>query len=299
MPIQCPICNHPKAERLQILGKDAFHVECPACGRFDYDQLALQGLASCDELLPWKLSASCRAAAEVGECLWITEDNMEEIASRSRRWRTIGEGADRLLLMVAPRVKSFKAHVTIDHLEDAALLVAKGANEVFDLVDIAKELGYITPQGYLTVRGWERIEALVGERPNSRQAFVAMWFAKEMTDAWENGLRPGVDDTKFFEAKRVDSEEHNGKIDDRIVAEIKRSGLVVADFTGDRGGVYYESGLADGLGIPVVRTCRADWVDKLHFDTRQYNHIVWNTAAELRDRLRNRIEATIVRPRTT
>ena len=79
-----------------------------------------------------------------------------------------------------------------------------------------------------------------------------------------------------------------------IVAEIRRSSLLVADFTGHRGGVYFEAGLAMGLGIPVIWTCRTDCVSELHFDTRQYNHIVWTDVPELKTKLVNRIAATVV-----
>ena len=72
---------------------------------------------------------------------------------------------------------------------------------------------------------------------------------------------------------------------------------MVADFTqgktGARGGVYYEAGFAHGLGIPVIFTCRNESLDKVHFDTRQYNHIVWTDPAKLRTDLRNRIAAVI------
>ena len=88
-------------------------------------------------------------------------------------------------------------------------------------------------------------------------------------------------------------EEHNEKIDDRIIAEIRQSGLVVADFTGQRGGVYYEAGFANGLGIPLIWTCHDDAVENLHFDTRQYNHIVWQEPVDLRSQLVDRIAATL------
>jgi len=67
----------------------------------------------------------------------------------------------------------------------------------------------------------------------------------------------------------------------------------VADFTGSRGGVYFEAGFALGLGIPVIWSCRKNDVKKVHFDTRQYNHIVWNDSSDLYRQLRDRIEATI------
>src|SRR5262249_39657567 len=95
------------------------------------------------------------------------------------------------------------------------------------------------------------------------------------------------------------------KIDDEIIAEIRRSRFLVADFTCEllehegktfalpRGGVYYEAGFAQGLGIPVIWTVRSDCIDHVHFDTRQYSHVVWDDRADLRTKLRTRIGAVI------
>ena len=45
----------------------------------------------------------------------------------------------------------------------------------------------------------------------------------------------------------------------------------------------------------MIYTCRDDMVDKLHFDTRQYAHIIWkmDKMDQLRADLRNRILARI------
>ena len=62
---------------------------------------------------------------------------------------------------------------------------------------------------------------------------------------------------------------------------------------GQGGGVYYEAGFAHGLEILVIFTCRADIIDEIHFDTRQYSHITWDNTSELRNSLRDRILARI------
>lgn len=96
---------------------------------------------------------------------------------------------------------------------------------------------------------------------------------------------------------RIDRKLDVVKIDDEIIAEIRRSRFLVADFThekaGARGGVYFEAGFAFGLGIPVIYTCREDAIDKIHFDTRQYHHTAWKDSADLRDKLEKRILAVI------
>jgi len=38
--------------------------------------------------------------------------------------------------------------------------------------------------------------------------------------------------------------------------------FIVADFTGQRGGVYFEAGYALGLRKPVIWTCKRDWFNK-------------------------------------
>lgn len=144
--------------------------------------------------------------------------------------------------------------------------------------------------------GYARLAALDGSDSTSTQAFVAMWFDPSMVAAYDNGIAPAIRDAGY-EPVRIDRKDHNNKIDDEIIAEIRRSRFVIADFTqgnsGARGGVYYEAGFAHGLNVPVIFTCRADALIDVHFDTRQYNHIAWQDADDLRDRLAKRISATI------
>ncbi len=147
----------------------------------------------------------------------------------------------------------------------------------------------------MTPEGWGEIDRFETSNIESKQAFVAMWFDDEMISTWENGLSKGIEDAGYS-ALRIDNKEHNDKICDEIIAEIRRSKFVVADFTKNRGGVYFEAGFALGLGIPVIWTVQQAFLqgEGVHFDTRQYNHIDYKTPDELRNRLNNRIRATII-----
>jgi hypothetical protein len=79
------------------------------------------------------------------------------------------------------------------------------------------------------------------------------------------------------------------------IAEIRRSRFVVADYTGHRGGVYFEAGFALGLGLIVIPTCRADEVPKLHFDIKHLNTLLWSTPAELADPARRLLRRPCIR----
>lgn len=147
----------------------------------------------------------------------------------------------------------------------------------------------------LPVRGLIEIEEAQGT-VESDSAFVAMWFAPEMSAAYEEGIAPAVEKLGFRPV-RIDRREHNNKIDDEIIAEIRRAHFLIADFScgpdGARGGVYYEAGFAAGAGKPVIYMVREGDLPRVHFDTRQFNHIVWVSHDDLRTRLANRIGATI------
>jgi hypothetical protein len=112
-------------------------------------------------------------------------------------------------------------------------------------------------------------EEMVATRAASSQAFVAMWFGPDMTDAYDSGFKLAISGAGY-DPLRIDRKQHDRKIDDEIIAEIRRSAFVVADFTGHRGGVYYEAGFAHGLGRRVIFTCKTDHLKELHFDVRQY-----------------------------
>ena len=144
--------------------------------------------------------------------------------------------------------------------------------------------------------GYAHLDGLADSSSGSNQAFVAMWFDESMEDAYEMGIAPAIQGTGY-EPLRIDRKEHNNRIDAQVFTEINRSRFLVADFTngnsGARGGVYFEAGYALGRNIPVIFTCRASSFEDVHFDTRQYNHIVWETPDELMDRLAQRIAETL------
>jgi nucleoside 2-deoxyribosyltransferase len=245
------------------------------------------------------LSAICRYHAERGEPLLITADVLDDYLVLAPPRSTPLEALDELLIYIGEKQPGLSdwALLTNDRFPIQVTRNTKDY-EFLKRVLVEKKLVESHDDSYehvrLSIDGWARYHDLRSTRSDSHQAFVAMWFADELTPAWTQGIRPGLEDAGYT-AVRLDAVEHNEKIDDRIIAEIRRSGLVVADLTGGRANVYFEAGFAMGLGVPVIWTCREDHLDDLHFDTRQYNYIGWTTPAELRERLRLRIEATLPR----
>jgi hypothetical protein len=143
----------------------------------------------------------------------------------------------------------------------------------------------------LTPKGLLAAEAL-GASGSGAQGFVAMSFDPSLQEVWTNGFRQGIR-AAGYSPVRLDDEDYVGGITDEIMAQIRRSRFVVADYTGQRHNVYFEAGFALGLGLTVIPTCRADENDKLQFDIRHLNTLEWKSPDELAEGLNRRIRAVI------
>jgi nucleoside 2-deoxyribosyltransferase len=146
----------------------------------------------------------------------------------------------------------------------------------------------VRPEGIHFVESLQRVGR------DSEIGFCAMWFNDEVLPLWTDAIEPAITDAGF-DPKRVDFIHHNNRIDDEILAWIRRSRFLIADLTGHRQGVYFEAGFAMGLGLPVVWMVMDSDAANTHFDNRQFNRIEWSydNLAEARGRLRDRIIATI------
>jgi nucleoside 2-deoxyribosyltransferase len=276
-------------------------VRCDDCGTYRIHEIALSDLNSTRERFARQtLAALARYHAGQGQVLEIHGHDWQSLIDAAPTPQSLPDALEALLSYVGERQRHFSDFVPIVP-SLFPITVARNSEDFRYVAELLQESGYAelhddSPryQFRLKTAGWTRLNELRATRSDSSRAFVAMWFADDLTPAWTEGIRPGLEDLGYT-AVRLDAVEHNEKIDDRIIAEIRRSGLVVADMTGGRANVYFEAGFAMGLGIPIIWTCRKDDVDQLHFDTRQYNYIDWTTPAELRERLRLRIEATLPR----
>jgi hypothetical protein len=250
------------------------------------------------------LSGVLRHASDGGGRIRVSSDNRDELIHAAPPRPAVLELADRLLALAAARVDRIDAAAVLNS-SDCSLLYLRDGDELAFVLTYLAERRLIAPPGTpvrlpdgtqfitrLTGAGWQRADELRRSGVRSRQAFVAMAFSRDVTNAFTVGILPACSATGY-DALRMDQVQHNEKIDDRIVAEIRRSGLVIADFTYHRGGVYFEAGFALGIGLPVIWTCREDHLAGAHFDTRQYNYIAWSDPVQLRDLLVNRIRATV------
>ena len=129
--------------------------------------------------------------------------------------------------------------------------------------------------------------------------FVAMMFSSETDVIYDTVLKPVIQSLNYS-ALRIDEKQYNGSIINEITGEIANSVALIADLTGNRGGVYYEAGVARGLQlcnhpIKLVFICHSDFFNKdgVHFDVRGDNIILYDNAEDLKHKLTLRLQTVL------
>ncbi len=327
MSAPCVIWNTRTHDSGRSISGDKFQYDSPrAGGGYEITGTAKELLGSLNNTQKARLTSWLVEQHDAGnEWPLLTSTEVDRVKNTAPLG--LGERRDRLLKIVAAHTPmlgetmEYRERVLVWSPDDPprenprwaeydALMAATDSvnfDEVEALMEFAERQGLLNSENRglsLTFEGHTHLEKMRAIPQTSAQAFIAMWFANEVTDAYERGIAPAVT-AAGYKPMRIDRKEHNNKIDDEIIAEIRRSRFVVADFTcglvGEgkektaipRGGVYYEAGFAQGLGIPVIWTCREDHIEHVHFDTRQFNHITWTGPDDLREKLRNRIGAVL------
>jgi hypothetical protein len=258
-------------------------------------------MGNLDEDKRIRLAGLTRESTELNrEPYLITLENLDDLLALVPR--RIPDRALRLLAAVSRRTKFFGQSIDLQRETDIPLAYAGNSDEFRHFVNHLHDAGLIERGSWssgpsidviLTADGLETLEARSPTGLESDSAFVAMWFDDSINHVFRDGIKPAVEEDCGFDAVRIDLEEHNDDIMDRVLAEIRKPRFVIADFTKHRNGVYFEAGYALGLSIPVIWLCRNDEMGEAHFDTEHFNHIVWANPSDLRQRLALRIRATI------
>lgn len=127
------------------------------------------------------------------------------------------------------------------------------------------------------------------EKEHKKKVFIAMSFDSSMNKA-RKAIMDAVQICDYI-PMLIDIKEHNNQIVPEIYKEINDSEFVIADLTGQRGGVYYEAGYAVAKNKELILCCKVG--ENPHFDVAQINTIFWKDEQDLKERLIKRIEATI------
>lgn len=305
MPIPCPICESPSISTVGP-AHGRYQLDCPRCGRYSFSEDTLKDL-------PGALGKSLEKRAALSHAVrkmvtrtpgaLLAWELVERIAA-APEMPSLGDQLGNFVEWVAKAQPSYGRTAVID----LSYLAAVGALDFENLllvIEYAHDCGYIAemPEGIggsfaglvrLTFRGWAFLDELKKGGVSSRNAFMAMQFGDPALDAvYRDYFKEAVAATGF-DLKRLDEGQPAGLIDDRLRVEIRQSRFLIADLSHHNKGAYWEAGYAEGLGKPVIYTCRRDAFEKgaPHFDTNHHLTVIWDPSdlaaavAKLKDTIR-------------
>jgi nucleoside 2-deoxyribosyltransferase len=304
----CPLCHNPAYST----GDDrelTWMIVCDLCGKFRLSSSAFDYLESVSfqqNSRRYKASYVTRTRSE--RARGRKDNSLFPIYSAEdfKGWvetpdPSVNEKLNMLLTYLAALSTYPGETLEFDVSNDFTMLCAMNAKEAgFYLDSLAEQnllriespfSGRFVPRIRILANGWKQIEQLQRSNNNSLNAFIAMWFDSTRTP-FEAAINKAVM-ASGYRPIRIDRIEHINRIDDEIIARIRQSLFLIADFTGQRNGVYFEAGFMLGLGRPVIWICEKSDLKNIHFDTRQYNTIDYTDIEDLEKRLKYRIEAIL------
>lgn len=299
----CPLCGSTlQREPEPSQHYDASIYECPRCERYSlsYSIRHDQRFDTAKHLI----SAWIRRQHKLGNdnpFIGQSDGSVDWFDNLQRAGfpQGVSEKLDALLLAYADIVKDeYKKIVKIKSSPSLpAEIAARDIDEVEGLNQLLEQLDYIWcepshPYQHIriTAKGWFRINELRHNSKLSDSAFIAMWF-DDCMDKYRQATAKAVSYCGYNPII-IDQHEFNGFVMEQVISLIGGSRFLIADLSckpeidaatnpkvkqGVRGGVYWEAGIAYGMGKTVIQTCQSSDESKrrVHFDLDQYQTIFW------------------------
>ena len=309
--ITCPICGESATK---IICPEVDIINCPVCHEYTMGNgLATPEFSEYEKAILKTYCYRYMKSDGIHRPKPITKQTKDEIINSINPPRTLIDKINFVIKYLADATKFFGDTIEISRPYGHRLFFCKDEEELNNILEAIKDQGYITGNSVsmidvvdmsngkpprritMTAKGLQYADTLFS-RTNSTQCFVAMWFdesTKQLYEKIHNAVtgNPNAEKTSpeygaNYSIMKIDEKDHINYIPAEIISEIKRSKFMIADLSGYRGGVYYEAGFADGLGIPVILTCSKQWFEEhtdeegikyngVHFDLKQKNILQW------------------------
>ena len=290
--MKCYVCKLESDDESKVIIMDTTDdrkaVECDRCGKFIVT--GTLGAMLDSQEANFDLSAHIRRSnLFTRKPVDMHSDTYKQICKELSYRYSVGEKQMLLLESLAEMTEFPGNLLELDIAMDYVLANAENGSEFEYHLKALRERKLLKDMpgignSIITPDGWNALEKYKHDSAKSDQGFVAMSFSESMRSIYTDAIKPAITEAGY-KPYRVDEDRHLEKIDAKILSEIRKSRFLVADVTEQNNGVYYEAGYAQGLGIPVIWSVRKDKIDDVHFDTRQYRHIVWQDLAALKNEL--------------
>ena len=328
----CPFCKQTARFWIPDTGATQYGYDCPICNQFFISAKLTEHLKNIPQVdrqllncIAENISTNSKSGDEVITQWNLIGDHEKPIKASNTFSKNFQDYSklpiihahkcDQLLMIIAEKASKVapfsQVKVTWKDLYKLKILDISELFAWHDQLEDQKLLNpIIIPSGkgiedisyVILPKGWDQIYRK-SLSLNSKQVFLAMkfnWNKEELLrKSYVSSVREACLDCGYS-LVIIDKKDHLNPILDQIITDIKYSRFVIADFTHNNRGVYFEAGFARGYNIPVIHTVmdghthdKENDTKHLHFDIQQINYLKWKDPVDLKKKLINRIRATI------
>ena len=297
---ECIFCDFENFGKINT-SKDIYVVNCPICGKYEITLEAAEKAKEKNVDIYLLQGYTRYYSLRNKSGLFISTQNLDNILNSPIVPKSITQKLNILLQNLDIKTSYGGELLTINFVNDFPLGFSQNEDELKYLLLELERRNYIEirskSEQNFTIQilsdGWGKIEKLNETNRDSKQCFVAMSFDKNLDELYDKAISKAIIDSGFYPF-RLDREEHTDLIPFKMIAELKKSKFIVADFTQHKNGVYFEAGFGIGANIPVIWLCNKADFENAHFDIKQFNHILYENTDDLYLKLKTRIEAIII-----
>ena len=290
----CPLCKATLSNSINDISRHTNKYVCPNCGIYWLPYELSIGIGKdvrFDDTSRTKLSYAVRQMQDSATEPVLYDDLITNIL-RNTVLPTALEQLDKLVLFLGQELSEPGSRIDLHPANMRAVLGAKTDAAADWIIDQASHLNLIEIMAKtmlpdfvgvtLTLDGWNKFIQLQTNVSDKRRAFMAMPFGdSELDRIFFEYFKPAAK-RAGYELMKLDEEPRAGLIDDRLRLEIRTARFLVADLSHSNRGAYWEAGYAEGLGRPVIYTCKQSVLSsgdkniKPHFDTNHYLMVPWD-----------------------
>lgn len=121
-----------------------------------------------------------------------------------------------------------------------------------------------------------------------------MPFNNNFDDIYKLGIKATCEELGTY-CERVDEQIFQGSILDRILNQISKADIIIADMTGKNANVFFEVGYAKALDKKIILLTSS--VDDIPFDLQHYTHVIYDKSIiNLKEILRKYLKFYLANP---
>lgn len=313
----CPICKTGLNHKAELRAGGIAKINCPNCGSYNLAHTFVDDNIANGRLEPIMLATLSYAIRRMqgNRAIPLIVEDLAMSILQTTALPTATEQIDNLVLYLGQTLTEPGEAIELKPIEMRAILGSITLNAAQWVIQEAIELGWVQAEvrkyvgnaewgihfTTLSISGWQRYTELQNATIGSRRAFMAMKFGIEEMDKVFKSCFKEAAKRAGYNLVKLDDEPRAGLIDDHLRLDIRTSRFLVADLSHANKGAYWEAGFAEGLGKPVIYTCKEsvmrheDKEVKPHFDTNHHLIITWNldNLQEAADKLTTTIRATL------